>query len=208
MDPARREPPPAPKDAPFVEMGRDGLDSDRPAFVARGKGEDFADDRGLGLINDEHLLLLIPPLLLDLDPIAEGRVGTVPETLAGVFAHRPMGMLGVLARLMLVEDVEHLAKEVATSVVAHVLRDRNQLYASLSEFAHVEFGVKSVAAEAAQRVDNDAIERVVGTLRLEDHFLEARPIIIKRRCPGLREDFDNFPTLPLAIGTALADLVG
>jgi hypothetical protein len=106
-------------------------------------------------------------------------MGAVPEAFAGVLAHCSMGMLGVLAGLMLVEDVKHLANEIAASVMPYVLRDRDQLHPGFGEFAHVEFGVKSVAAETAQRVNDDAIERAVGTLRLEDHFLEDRAVLIK-----------------------------
>lgn len=79
---------------------------------------------------------------------------------AGVLEHGAVDMLGVLARLVLVEDVEHLAQEFAAAVLRDLLRDRNQLHARLAQFPDVEFRVHRVATEAAERVDDNQVERV------------------------------------------------
>ena len=68
--------------------------------------------------------------------------------------------------------------------------------------------MQRVAAEAAERMDDDEIERLVGALRLVDHLLEDRPIVVERRSARLGEDLGDLPALALAIRAALGDLVG
>ena len=117
-------------------------------FLAQRHTVDFAHDWSFGLVNDEDLLLLVPAPLLDLDLVAEGRMRAVPEALTGVLAHGSMRVLGVFPRLVLVEDIQHFADEVAAAVLPNVLRDRDELCSGLGEFAHIKFGVKGVAAKA------------------------------------------------------------
>jgi hypothetical protein len=54
----------------------------------------------------------------------------------------------VLARLVVVENVPHLA-ELAISVLADVLRNQDRLDAGFLELADTQLGTERVAAEAA-----------------------------------------------------------
>ena len=119
-----------------------------------------------------------------------------------------MDVLGVLARLMFVKDVQDLADEFAAGVVADVLRDGDKMHPGLPQLPHIHFRMQRVAAESAQGVDDDELEGPVGTLGLVDHLLEDGPIVVERRRAGFGEDFDDIPTLAFAVGLALGDLIG
>jgi hypothetical protein len=120
------------------QMGRDGLDPDRAAFLPRGKRKYLADDSRFALIDRKNFLVLVPAAIDRFKLIAKRDTGAVPESLTGVLAHGPMDVFGVFARLMLVEDIQKLAKHLAAGVRRHGLGDRHQLNPRLTEFADVE----------------------------------------------------------------------
>ncbi|WP_339085686.1 hypothetical protein [Hyphomicrobium sp. ghe19] len=128
--------------------------------------------------------------------------------MARVLQHGPMDVLGVLAGLMFVKDVENLADELATCILTDILRDRDQFDAELPQLTHVEFGVQRIAAETTQGMNDDIIERPLDPRRFKDHLLEGGAIVVERRGPGLRENLGHLPTALFAIGAALGDLIG
>src|SRR4029077_15872386 len=107
---AGREPDPPPAEPPLGQAACDRLHSQRSPFATGREGEDLAHDTRLLVIDDEDFLVLSAASLGDPSRVAEGRVGAVPKPLAGVLAHRPMNVLGVLARLVLVKDIQELAQ--------------------------------------------------------------------------------------------------
>ncbi|MEI2736888.1 MAG: hypothetical protein V9G24_20340 [Rhodoblastus sp.] len=123
VDAAGRELHATPRVAAFVQPRRDRLEAERATLCAHGHIEDHSDDRRLGVLDHQNLLVLVAALLGDLRGVAEGRRCAVPEALPSVLAHGSVDVLGVLARLVLVEDVEHLADEVAVPILTDVLRD-------------------------------------------------------------------------------------
>jgi hypothetical protein len=158
----------------------------RPLATGR-ESEDFAHDAGLLLVDDEDLLVLGAASLGDLGLVTVGWMRTVPEALAGVLAHRPMNMLSVLTRLMLVKDIQEFTEHLAARVGRHGLRGRDEFHPRLAQLTDIEFGVKRIAAESAQRMDDDESERPVGSGGLIDHLLKDRPIVVERGSSWLAE---------------------
>ena len=195
-------------DAALVEMAHDGLQAFRWPFSTEIKVEDLAYLARLGLVDDQNLLVLVATALLDDGAIAKWRDRAVPEALSGVFQHGAVGVLGILVRLVLVEGVDDLADQVAMAILAEFLGDRDELHAGTLELADVELGVHRVAAEAAQRVDDDIVKRSIRPRRLGDHVLEYRAILIERRGARFGEHLGDDPALAFAIGFQLLDLVG
>src|SRR5690606_23844191 len=126
-DTAGRETSPAPQNASLIQICGDGLDAQRPAMSTRGQVKDQSHNPRLALVNDEDLLVLVAPPFLDLCAVAEGWARAVPEALPGILQHRAMHMLGVLAGLVLIENVEQLAEHFPARVMRHLLGDRDEL---------------------------------------------------------------------------------
>ena len=108
---------------------------------------------------DLQLLLdLRSPLLGCDDAIADRRPCAVPEALPGVLIHGAQDVLGVLLRLVFVEQRHDLPHHLVHGIVAHLLRDGHQLDAVLRQLSNVELHLEVIAEEPAERVDHDNIE--------------------------------------------------
>ncbi|MDO8977543.1 MAG: hypothetical protein Q7V45_26720 [Reyranella sp.] len=116
-------------------------------------------------------------------------------------------MLGVLARLVLVEGVDDLSDQVAVAVLAQFLGDGDQSDTSLGQFPDVELGVHGVAAEAAERMHNHEVIRPATRRSPPDHFLEYWAVLVERRRARLGEDVHDGQLLAGAIVPKLLDLV-
>nr|WP_031293174.1 hypothetical protein [Sphingobium sp. HDIP04] len=208
MDASGREPASPPQYATLVEPGGDGFHTHGPAFHTCSHIENHANNARLGVVDDQHLLVLAAPSLGDLDTIAIGRSRAVPEALSGILQHGTMDMLGGFPALMLVEDVQQLAEHLAGRVLPDLLSDRDQFDPGLPQLADIEFGMKRVSAEAAQRMHDHEIKRLIRPFRRVDQFLKNRPVLVERGGAGLGEDLHHLDTLPLAPCAALDDLVG
>src|SRR6202042_2051055 len=100
-----------------------------------------------------------------------------------------------------------LAEHLAARVGRHGLGDRYEFHSRLPQLADVKFGMKRIAAESAQRMDNDKRKGSVGPRGLVDHLLEDGPVVVKRGSSRFAEDLDDFPPLTLAVRATLRDLV-
>ncbi|KTW16569.1 hypothetical protein NS258_03400 [Sphingomonas sanguinis] len=158
---------------------------------------------------DLQLLLDLRPTLFSRDDaIADRWPRAVPEALTGVLVHGAQDVLGVLLRLILVEQGHDLAHHDVHRIVAHLLRDRDELDAVLRQLADVELQLEVIAEEAAERVDHDDIERRGLRRARLDHPLELGAAIVGGGRTGLHEGFDELIATRGAIGFALLALVG
>ena len=125
-----------------------------------------------------------------------------------VLLQRPNDVLAVLLRLVFVEQRHDLPHHDVHGIVAHFLRDRDQLDAVLGELADVELQLEVIAEEQAERMDHDNIEgRGLGRAGL-DHPLKLGAAVIGGRSAGFHEGFDKLVATRGAIGFALLALVG
>src|SRR3546814_9680122 len=136
---------------------------------ARGEIKYLADNVCLCLLDNENLLVFGPTPLGYFYAIDKGRSGAVPEPLSGILQHGSVNMFGIFAGLMFIEDIEHAAKHFAAGVLRYLLRDRNKLHADLAKLADIKFRMERVAAEPAQRMNQDEVERMIGFPGGEDH---------------------------------------
>jgi hypothetical protein len=139
--------------------------------------------------------------------VTKGRVRAVPKPLAGVLAHRPMDVLRVLARLMLVKDIQKLAEHLSARVGRNGLGDRYEFHPRLAQLAGIKLGMERIPAETAQRMNNDEGERSFGQRRLVDHFLEDGPIVVEGGSSRFAVDLNDVPTLALAVSATLGNLI-
>ncbi|HVZ08601.1 MAG TPA: hypothetical protein VHC04_11875 [Rhodopila sp.] len=117
-------------------------------------------------------------------------------------------MLGVLLRLVLVEQRHDLPHHDVHRIVAHLLRDRYEPNAILRQLPDVELQLEVVAEEAAEGVDDHHVEqRRLGRAGLH-HSLELGAPVVGGRCAGLNVSLDELIAARLAVGLALAALVG
>ena len=108
---------------------------------------------------DLQLLLDLGAALLGLDrAIADGRQRSVPEALAGILLHGAQDVLGVLLRLVLVEQRHDLADHVAHRIITQILGDRDKPDIRLGELADVELQLELIAEEAAERMNQHHVE--------------------------------------------------
>jgi hypothetical protein len=110
VDATGREPDPAPSDRTISQVARDCLPSYWSSFATGFQREDLAHDALLLVVDDKDFLVLGAASFGDAGFVTEGRVRAVPKPLARVRAHRPMNMLDVLARLMIVKDIQELRR--------------------------------------------------------------------------------------------------
>ena len=100
-------------------------------------------------------------------------------------------MLGILLRLVFVEQRHDLTHHDVHRVVAHLLGDRDEPDAVLRELADVEFQLEMVAEEAAERMDDDNIERRGLRRARLNHALEFRPAVLRGGSAGLYIGLDK-----------------
>ena len=117
-------------------------------------------------------------------------------------------MFGVLLRLIFVEQRHDLAHHDAHRIVAHLLRDGQQLHAVLGELADVELQLEMIAEEAREAVNNHKVERRGLARPGLDHPLELGPAIIGGGRSRLHEGLDQFQATRQAIGFTLFALIG
>ena len=193
-----------------VQVADDVLDAHRArrAVAFRGKPKDQPHGVGMERVDFELLLHLRATLLGVDDTVAYGRQGAVPEALPGILLQGPDDVLAVLLGLVFVEQRHDLPHHDVHGVVAHLLRDGDQLDAVLGELPDVELQLEVIAEEPAERMDHDNIEgRGLGRAGL-DHPLELGAAVIGGRCAGFDEGFDKLVATRSAIGFALLALVG
>ena len=157
---------------------------------------------------DLQLLLDLRPACLGLDrAIADGRQRTVPEALAGILLHGAQDVLGVLLRLILVEQRHDLTDHVAHRIVAQILGDRDEPDIGLGKLADVELKLELVAEEAAERVDQNHVERRAAMQRGVHHALELGAPIVGRRLSGFDILGHDLPALGFAMTFGLTALI-
>ncbi|MCL6740668.1 hypothetical protein LZ518_05920 [Sphingomonas sp. RB56-2] len=195
--------------APAVQPRGDLLDPERSALTVPFKieREDAANERCLGLIDRQNLLVLVPSPFGDQHLVAERRPRAVPEALLGVRHHGAPHVLGSLGALIFVELAEDRADEIARRPLPYVLSNRDQLDLRLGELAPVALELELIPEEAAEAVDDHQIIGAVASNRCLDHRLELWPIVVGRRCSRLAVHVDQQDAPPLAIGGDRRDLV-
>ena len=68
--------------------------------------------------------------------------------------------------------------------------------------------MQGIAAEPAEGMHDDVLERARSGFRLGDHVLEDRDGLVQRRCPRFGIDTTTCQPAALAIGAALGDWSG
>jgi len=89
-------------------------------------------------------------------------------------------VLGVLLRLVLVEERHNLTHHHAHRVIAEFLRDRHEPHTVLGQAADIKFKLKLVAEEARERMDDDRVEGRWAGSGCVHHLLKLRTSIIRR----------------------------
>ena len=116
-------------------------------------------------------------------------------------------MLGVLLRLVFVEQRHDLPHHDMHGIVPHLLGDRDQLDAILGELPDVEFQFEMVAEEAAERMDDHDIERRGLARARLDHALEFGAAVVGGGCARFDVGLGELIAARLAICLALPLLV-
>ena len=145
-----QRPPSRVEDAALVKMLGDGLDAHWPGrAVAFARQLESQPNRvGMERIDLQLLLRLGATLFRRNDAIADRRQRAVPEALARILLQGAENVLGVLLRMIFVEQRHNLAHHEVHRIVAHLLRHGEQLDPILGELADVELELKMIAEEA------------------------------------------------------------
>ena len=117
-------------------------------------------------------------------------------------------MLGGFLGLIFVEQGHDLAHHDVHGIIAHLLRDRDQLDPVFGQLADVEFQLEMIAEEAAEGMDHHHIEGRGFRRARFDHALEFGAAVIGGRGAGLDIGFDQFIPARRAPCFALPLLVG
>src|SRR3546814_9547619 len=86
-------------------------------------------------------------------------------------------VLGVLLRLVLVEQRHDLAHHHAHRIVPEILRNGSQADIVLRQPPDVEFELELIAKEARERMDDDEVERRGLLRRSEEHTSELQSLM-------------------------------
>ena len=193
------------------EQLADFLDADRLTLMpVEVEVEDVAHDDRFGGVDFEALFLAAPAAAhLGRHGLeAERRQRAAEESLPDVLAHGTVRMLGILAALVFVKQVDDAAHHFAAGVVAGRLRDGGDLDVVALELLFVDAELDAIAEEARQAVNDDRVESGGLLQRVADHLLEYRALVVSRR--GTR--FDVLAQNDMPVGLApflkLAQLVG
>lgn len=112
------------------------------------------------------------------DAIADRRKSAVPKALSGILLQGAHDMLGVLLRLIFVEERHDPPHHVVDRIVTELLRDGNEPDAVLGELPVVIFHVEGIAEEPRETVNQHHVKRCgLGRARF-DHALELGPAIV------------------------------
>jgi hypothetical protein len=117
-------------------------------------------------------------------------------------------VLGVLLRLVLVEQGENLPHHHAHRVLAEVLRDADKTDARLAQAAHMIFEREMVAGEAAEGMDDDDVEGRIACRRHVEKALQLGATVVRAAGSRLDEFDGDFPAAGGAVAKRLSPLVG
>ncbi len=207
------DPPPSARasvELALVQVLGDRFDSHRSGAVMALDRQAEREPHGVGVERvDLQLLLDLGAALLGIDDaVADRGQRAVPKALTRILLQGAQRMLGVLLRLIFVEQRHDLAHHDVHRVLAQLLGHGHELDARFGELADVELQLEMVAEEPAERVNhNDVERRRLRRARLH-HALEFGPTIVCRRCTRLDERLDELITARAAIRLAVAALVG
>jgi hypothetical protein len=116
-------------------------------------------------------------------------------------------MLGILFRLIFVEQGEDLPHHHAHRVIAQVLRDTDEPHAMSPQAAYLKFQSEVIARETAEGMnDNDVEGRRFGGRHVE-HSLKLRPAVIHTARSRFDELDRDIPTTRGAKGDHLPSLI-
>nr|WP_245427392.1 hypothetical protein [Roseiarcus fermentans] len=169
------------EDAMLVEIDGNVLDTHRAVRAVALQGEPIGKPNRVRVqrVDFQLLLDLGAALLGRYHAVADRRQRAVPEALPGIFLQGAEDVLGVLLRLILIEQRHDLPHHDVHGIVAHLLRDGDEPDAVLGEPADVELKLEVVAEEAREAVDDDDIERRgLGGARF-DHALELGAAVVR-----------------------------
>ena len=169
--------------------------------------EDQPDLLRLDRVDGELLLDPCPAPLRLHRGVAKWGSRAVPEALPRVLLHRAQDVLGVLLRLVFVEQGNHLPHHHLRRVVAQLLCDRDQPDFVLGQLAHVELEAEGVTEEARERVHDDHVEGVLAVAGALDHALELGAFVVGRGRAGLHVLGDRAPAALRRPGPRLGLLV-
>ena len=170
-----------------VEPYSDGLDPHRAgsSIALQKQAEDQPHGLGFYRVDGEPLLDAAAPAFHLNGPVAERRLRPVPVALPGILLHGAQDVLGVLLRLVFVEQRDHLPHHHLRRVVAQLLGDRHEPDAMFGQLAYIEFETERIAEEAREGVHDDHVEDVLSVTGALDHPLELGSPIVGRGCAEL-----------------------
>ncbi|MFS0739383.1 hypothetical protein ABC365_02030 [Brevundimonas sp. 3P9-tot-E] len=193
-----------------VEVADDVLDAHGAgrAVAFRCKTEDEPHGVGVQRVDFQLLLHLRAALLGIDDVVADGWQRAVPEALPRVLLQGAQDVLGVLLRLVFVEQRHDPPHHLMDRIVTKFLRHRYELDAVLRQLPVVVFHFKFVAKEPREAMHHHHVERWRLRRAGFDHPLKFGAAVVGRRCARLDEGFHKLVAARLAIGFALPLLVG
>ena len=194
----------------LVEPACDGLDAHRAgrAVALAEQPEYQPNDFGLDRIDGEAFLGFRAALLRRDDGVAVWGFRAVPEALPGVFLHGAQRVLGVLFRLVFVEEREDLPHHHAHRVFAEILRDADKPDARLAQAAHMHLQREMIPGKPAEGMDENDIERRAAGGRHVEQALQFRAAVVRAAHAGLDEFYGDIPAARGAIGERLPPLIG
>ena len=204
--PARTEARPV---AVLVKPACDGFDTHRAgrAVAFAEQSEYQPNDFGLDRIDREAFLGFRAALFGGNDGVAVRRFRAVPESLPGIFLHRAQRVLGVLFRLVFVEQGENLPNHDAHGIFAEILRDADKPDARLAQAAYMHLQREMIPRKPAEGMDENDIERRAAPGCHVEQALQFRAAVIRAAHTGLNEFNRNIPAASGAVGERLPPLV-
>ena len=146
--------------AALCQMFDDLFDAERSALIAvQIEVVDLANNQGFARFDFQALLFSAPtPGNIRGDGFEAKRwARSTKKALPDVLTHGAVGMLGVLATLVFVEEVDDTAHHFAAGVIGRGLRDGNDLDLVLTEFALIKAEFEPIAEETRQAVNHDGV---------------------------------------------------
>ncbi|WP_339348336.1 hypothetical protein [uncultured Sphingomonas sp.] len=141
------------------------------------QAKDLFDERTLGRIDLEFLLVLLAAALGDIGAITERWRRAVVEAGLGIGAHHDLDLLGVDLARRGIEGREYAADQARMRTFADILRRRDQLDARLLQLAAIALALILVAEEAAEVVDEHGVVSLRLRAGVRDHPLQCRAAI-------------------------------